>query len=594
LAAINFGIDRTKIYPIIWAIMSIFLLLFIAQFSRNYQYFVDSPASDSVFIDLTRGYQSLSDFADDPVVLWFWRSTSGDPQADSLLKKLHMRRNFYLSAVLRWEAREAADYDIKVSKLNLATHLDSAAVENFLSFLSLALMRRDPRHIQTALFLPVLSDFRNQLFAMTNLIILAFAAAFLWGVIYVIVKIVYYLPALGHQIWPRFHFRFADIIKVLVLLIPIIVLRNPYLIFVCYAFLLMLVMTTREKNWLRLDIIILLFIFVVSLPINNFIVFLKENNQSHKIYELLTYDTAINAQEIQDIDQEFLAYGLKQQGNIEKAMELYENLFYGGKRDIAIVNNLANIYAAYDETALAESLYNMAIYIQDRGEPYFNLGLLKLRNIEYSESSRYMEEARRRGLTSMYENFIDITPDNNDLYKHVLAEKLESNGFVKTAYIIPLLLILIMSFIPFKLSPPFFCSSCARPICKDCLREIDQEIICTECFTKFKSTKKDEMEQALRRTVGRRRRATKKIILYALNIIIPGAGLIYIRKHLVGSILVSLVLLGYIPLFSPQIFVRPTGWIILPLGSVFFVFAAMIAIISYIISFTIIKEHHAH
>lgn len=574
--------------------MSIFLLLFIAQFSTNYQYFIDSPTSDSVFINLTRGYQSISEFADDPVVLWYWRSTSGDPQADSLLKKLHMRRNFHLSAVLRWEAKEATDYETKISKLNLATHLDSAAAENFLSFISLAFMRRDLRHIRTALFLPVFTDFRNQLLIMTNLIILVFATVFLWGVIYVIVKIIYYLPVLGHQIWPRFHFHFADILKVLILLIPIIVLRDAYLIFVCYAFLLMLVMSTREKNWLRLDIILLLLIFVLSLPINNFIVFLKENNKSHQIYELVTYDTAINVQQMEDIDREFLAYGLKQQGEIEEAMEIYENLYYSGNRNLAIVNNLANIYAEYDEPALAESLYNMVMLIQDRGEIYFNMGLLKLKNIEYSESSRYMEEARRRGFASPHENFIDIAPDNNDLYKFVLAENLESDGLVKVAYIIPLILILVMSFIPFKLSPPFFCSSCGRAVCKDCLKEVDQETLCQECFTRFKSTKKDEAEQALRRTVGRNRRITKKIILYALNIIIPGAGLIYIKKHLVGSILVCLVLLCYIPLFSPQILITPTGWITLPLGSIAFVFAAIIAIISYIISFLIIREDHAH
>lgn len=573
--------------------MSIFLLLFIAQFSSNYQHFVDSPLSDSIFMDLTRGYRDISEFADDPVVLWFWRSNSGDSRADSLLKKQYMKRNFHLAAVLRWEAKEASDYETQVSKLHLATHLDSAAVENFLSFISLAIKRRNFGHLRTALFLPVFSDFRNQLLAMTNLIILAFATAFLWGVIYVIVKIVYYLPALAHQIWPRFHFRFSDILKVLILLIPIIMLRNPYLIFVSYAFLLMLVMTKREKNWLRLDLVILLLIFVLSLPINNFVVFLKENNQSHKIYELVTYDTMIETEDMLGIDESFMAYALKQQGKIEEAMDHYEKLYYSGKRDVAIVNNLANIYAAYDEPVLAESLYNIAIMLEDRGEPYFNMGLLKLKNIEYSESSRYMEEARRRGFTTPHKNPVDITPDNNDLYRYVLAEKLESNGLVKTSYIIPLILILIISFIPFKLSPPFFCGSCGRAICKDCFKEVDAETICQECFTKFKSTKKDEIEQNLRRAVGRNRRITKKIILYALNIIIPGAGLLYIRKHLIGSIFICFVLFGYIPLFSSHIFVKPAGWITLPLGPVIFTIAAVIAIISYIISFAIIREHHA-
>lgn len=573
--------------------MMIVLLFFVSQFSVNYQYFLDSPASDSVFVGLTRGDYTISDFADDPVALWFWRSNSGDAQADSLLKKNHMRRNFYLSAVLRWEAKETSDDETKVKKLYLATHLDSAAAENFLSFMSLAITRRDFRHIKTAFSLPVFSDFRNQLFAITNLIIWVFAIAFLWGIVYVLVKTVYYLPALGHQLWPRKHVPFIDIFKVLILLIPIIVLRNLYLIYICYTFLLMLVMTKREKNWLRLNLVSLLLIFVLSLPVNNFIIFLKENNHSYQMYELVTYDTAINVQEIDGLDKEFLAYGLKQQGKLEQALSVYEDRFYGGVRDVAVINNLANIYSLYDETALAESLYNLAMSTKNRGEPYFNMGLLKLKNIEYLESSGYMEEARRRGFSSPHKNPVDIKPNNSDLYKHILAEELEINGFVKTIYIIPLIIILIISFLPFRLPPPFYCTSCSRPICKDCLKEVDGETICQNCFTRFKSTKKAEIEQDLRRSIGRNRKRIKRIILYALNIVLPGAGLIYIRKHLTGMILVCLVLLGYIPLFLPHIFVKPTGWITLPLGSIVFAFAGTIAIVCYIISFSIIKEHHA-
>jgi hypothetical protein len=589
----NSGIDRKQICLIIWALMLFLLLFFVSQFSTEYQHFVDSPASDSIFVSLTRGDYAISEFADNPVVLWFWRSNSGDAQADSLLAKNHMRRNFYLSAVLRWEAKQTSDYETKVNKLHLATHFDSAAAENFLSFISLAIMRRDLRHIKTAFFLPIFSDFRNQLFAMTNLIILAIAIAFLSGIVFVLVKIVYYLPALSHQVWPRKHVPFMDIFKVLILLIPVIVLRNLYLIYVCYAFLLMFIMTKREKNWLRLNLISLVLIFILSLPINNFIIFLKENSHSNQIYQLVTYDTAIKVMEIERIDEEFLAYGLKQQGNLEQALSIYEDRFYGGARNVAVINNLANIYCLYGETALAESLYNLAILASDRGEPYFNMGLLKLKNIEYSESSKYMKEARRKGFSSPQKNPVDIKPDNVDFYKHVLAEELETEGLIRTTHIIPLIIIMIMSFLPFGLRPPFYCNSCRRPICKDCLKEVDGETICQDCFTRFKSTKKTEIEQDLRRTVGRNRKRIKRIILYALNMIVPGAGLIYIRKHLTGMILVCLVLLGYIPLFLPHIFLKPMGWITLPLGSIVFAFAGIIAIICYVISFYMIKEHHA-
>lgn len=204
-----------------------------------------------------------------------------------------------------------------------------------------------------------------------------------------------------------------------------------------------------------------------------------------------------------------------------------------------------------------------------------------------------MKEARRKGFSSSQKNPVDIKPNNVDFYKHVLAEELEIDGLVSTTHIIPLIIIMIISFLPFGLRPPFYCNSCGRPICKDCLKEIDGETICQDCFTRFKSTKKTEIEQDLRRTVGRNRKRIKRIILYALNIIIPGAGLIYIRKHLTGMILVCIVLLGYIPLFLPHIFLKPMGWITLPLDSIIFAFAGIIAIICYIVSFYIIKEHHA-
>ncbi|GAI08859.1 unnamed protein product, partial [marine sediment metagenome] len=125
------------------------------------------------------------------------------------------------------------------------------------------------------------------------------------------------------------------------------------------------------------------------------------------------------------------------QGKLEEALSLYEDLYYHGNRDIAVVNNLANIYFLYDETIRAESLYHFAIILNDRGESYFNLGLLKLKNIEYSDYSKYMEEARKRNFSSLRNEPIDIKPTNDDFYKMIFSEKLELNGVVKSTFILP-------------------------------------------------------------------------------------------------------------------------------------------------------------
>ena len=77
-------------------------------------------------------------------------------------------------------------------------------------------------------------------------------------------------------------------------------------------------------------------------------------------------------------------------------------------------------------------------------------------------------------------------------------------------------------------------------------------------------------------------------------VIVPGAGLIYIGKHFAGLVLVGIVMVGYIPVFFPGIFVQPTGWIALPSDALLRFIAIIIAIIAYIVSFTAIKEYHAH
>ncbi len=573
--------------------MLIFILCFVCQFSIQYKDFVDSPKSNSIFNGLKRGSYKLSDFKNDPVVLWMWRSNSNSPEADSFLKKNHLMKNFHLSAVLRWEAKEADDYETKSDKLHLAAHFDSSAIENFISFISLGLKHRAPKQLITAFSLPVLTDFRSQLFIIANLVIFLFTIIFMVGIVYVMVKTIYYLPALSHRISPRIHSRIIDIIKSLILLIPVLILRNLYVIYLCYSVLLIFILSNREKNWLRINIVSLLLMFILSLPINNFVAFLKGNNDSYQLYEVVNYDSSCNLTVANNDNKKFLAYGLKQQGKLEEALSLYEDLYYHGNRDIAVVNNLANIYFLYDETIRAESLYHFAIILNDRGESYFNLGLLKLKNIEYSDYSKYMEEARKRNFSSLRNEPIDIKPTNDDFYKMIFSEKLELNGVVKSTFILPFLIIIFLTFVPIKFSPPFYCTSCGRPICKDCIQQIEDEIMCGNCFTRFKSTKKKEIEDDLRRSVSQSRRKIKNIILYTLNIIVPGAGLIYLKRHLVGIIIVSLVMIGYVPVLFPGNFVRPSGWIVPPFSSIFFFVAIIIAIFSYIISFSLIRRYYA-
>jgi len=567
------------------------ILLLTCQFDASYQSFIDSPRSETIFVGLTQGRYDISDFRNDPVVLWFWRNSANDAQADSLLKRLEIRRNFYLSAVMRWEAK-GADYSTAMNKLGLASHFDPGAIENFLSYVVLAVRKRSLDPIISALSLPVFSDFRSQIFLITNAVILIFLAAFMCGFVYVITKVIYYLPMISHRIDPQSHNRLKGIIGLAILLLPILIFRNLYLIMLTYTMLLLFTLNMRERNWLRLIIFSVIVIFIFSLPMTHFVDFLTKKTRNSSMYEMVFYDVKPRITANSERDKIFLAYAYKQAGDIERAMSLYEDMYYKGHRDIAVVNNLANIYLLYEEEARAETLYHYAMRAESRAEPFFNMGLLRLRNLEYSESSRYMAEARSRDFSSPSSDPVDIMPTAGDFYEVIFSEPLQIFGVVNPLFVFPFVVIFVLTFLPFRFPSPFYCGTCGRPICKKCQEQIEDEIMCKECFTKLKSTENVEMEALLKHSVGSRRRRYRAMIAYLVNVVVPGAGMIYIGRNFVGLVVVFIVMLGYIPLLFARFFIKPAGWLSLSPVPLFALIALVIAFITYLYSFLAMRSTH--
>ncbi len=565
-------------------------LVLYAQFSTGYKEFIRSPQSESIFVNLVRGNKQLSDYADDPVVLWYWRSNTGSAEADSLLGRTNIPRNKYLGAVLRWEAKETSDPRHRFEKMKLAVHFDPVSIENFVSLLTLAIQTRDLRPLTLAFSMPIHSDFSNQVLFISNLLLLLFTAAFLSGFIYIMVKMIYYLPALSHRLIAIKHNPLVDVVKMLIILAPAIMLRNAYLVYLMYGILLIPVLNGREKNWLRVNILGILLLFIASMPANNLFSFLSDYGPEYQYYELVNHDAFREIGASDTREKEIYAYALKKQAKLESAFELYEALYYGGHRNTAVTNNLANIYFEYEEYALAESLYKNAFSHDENPVPYFNLGLLKLHLIEYSESSRYMEEARNRGFSSDSRKPIDLAPTNKDFYRWIMGQELKTEGKINTLLIIPFLILLFMSFAPVKIPPPYYCNSCGRPVCSTCVKEIENDTICEQCFSKFKSTKRQEIEADLRQAVSMNRQRLNNVVRFLLNLIIPGGGLVFMKKHFSGLVCIFLALIGYVPLLMPGIFVKPAGWIVLPFESIFLLSAAVILLASYLISFTMMKE----
>jgi hypothetical protein len=187
---------------------------------------------------------------------------------------------------------------------------------------------------------------------------------------------------------------------------------------------------------------------------------------------------------------------------------------------------------------------------------------------------------------------VDIMPTATDYYEMIFSEPLQLFGVVNPIYVFPFVIIFVLTFLPFRFPSPFYCGTCGRAICKKCQEQIDEEIMCKECFTKLKSTENVEMEALLKHSVGSRRRRYKSLIAYLVNFVIPGAGLVYVGRNFVGLVVVFIVMLGYIPLLFSHFFVKPAGWVSLSTTPVFLLAAVVVALMTYLYSFLAMRSSH--
>jgi hypothetical protein len=184
-------------------------------------------------------------------------------------------------------------------------------------------------------------------------------------------------------------------------------------------------------------------------------------------------------------------------------------------------------------------------------------------------------------------------PATADHYEMILSEPLQLfGGLIGPLFALPLVLIFALTFLPFRFPAPFYCAVCGRSVCKKCQEQIEDEIMCQECFTKLKSTENVEMEALLKHSVGKRKRRAKSIITYLINLAIPGAGLIYIDRNLVGLLVVFIVMLSYTPVLFPDLFIKPAGWVSLSLFPIFVVIAIVVAVLTYLYSFFAIRSSY--
>ncbi len=560
------------------------LLSFICSFNTEYQNFINSPTSDSIFVSLVRDRARIVEYKDNPVVLWFWRSKTNDSNIDTLFKYIPISRNFYLSAVLRWEALEANSFRDRISKLKLAIHFDSLSIENFLSVISLGLTGRDISLIKTAFVLPIFSDFRNQIFLLGNFCLLLLIALFSTGIVYILTKLLYYLPALSHRLDPMKHNQFKGLLGFALLLIPVLVLRNFFLAFFIYGIILVMVFNRGEKNWLRLNIILTLLLSIIIVRYN-FLPFLSGNSRSYQLYQMVYMDSDVRIMPETKEEKKIIAYVLKKQGFYDEAMAVYEDLYYNqGISSVEVINNLANLYMLYDEDDRAEGLY-LKLRNDKRGEPMFNMALLKFKKIEYLAAGEYMEDARKKGYVSGSKEPVDIAPGNEDLYRVIMSEKIAANQLSRNIFLLLLIVFFVVTFIPFRIQAPFYCAICDKPVCLKCAEQMAEGMCCQDCLSKLKATQSAEIESELKNSLGRQWKRAKKILAVILNIIVPGSGLVYKNRNFAGFTIIFFVCIAYAPLLLKSYFVKPAGWISLPLFPIILCIGVFILFFCYLVSF---------
>lgn len=565
------------------------VLLLATTFAQDYRQFLASPRSESVFVGLTRGSMKIENFHHDPVVLWYWRTVADDAQADSLIKRYAFGRNFHLSGVLRWEARDATAPEAALDKLRLGVHLDSVSVENALSLAAAAVRLRRPSVLAEILMLDIGGDFRNQVFFFVNGAILLLGTMLLAAVVFVMAKTARYLPVLSHRMDPFGHTRIRGLLPLIVLLMPALMFRHLYVLLVVYGLLVLLVLSGRERGWLRTTIGLLIVGAIAAFPVRSGIAFLDGSSRTHALYQMIYHDDDPLLQPRSPEEKEVVAYALKQRGRLETALSLYEDLYRNGYRSVGIVNNLANLYAESGENERAATMY-LTLADRGRGEPYFNLGLLRLKMIEYTAAADAMEQARRLGFSSLATDPVDILPKNQEFWGLTMEDATVTRGYVNLLLVIPLLLMFVFSFLPVRLAPPYFCDLCGEPVCAKCQHEAMEEVMCDSCHSKMESTNSEDIEQDLRQVRSRGKRIRTGALSVILNLLVPGAGLIYSGRDFLGLAAAALTSGAFFLLFFRGHFVVPTGWVTTSLTPLVYAISGVLIVVAYIVSFSFLRS----
>ncbi|MEO0226211.1 MAG: hypothetical protein ABIL05_04590, partial [candidate division WOR-3 bacterium] len=309
--------------------MLILIYFTLLTFFQDYQHFVDTRKADQLLVEFGRDTTNYAILENDPVKIWFIRNHFPNEKIESLMVATRpFPRQPEISSVLRYEALRANDYKTKIRKLKQAWQLDPYAFDNFLSLLALSLKLKEKILAQeTLLNLPeIIKDFQVQVLLLTNVILVIYLVLIGLGFLYIAVQLYRYFPLFAHRLGFLNH-GLKDFVGAALLLTPLILFLNIYLLVVIYSVFLLLILNGRARNWLRLFLVLILFSLPLSYPLSIFADFLQRRARTYELYSYLKITYPEPKMKFTRPDELFIAaYSLKKRNLLEGAQALYEDL----------------------------------------------------------------------------------------------------------------------------------------------------------------------------------------------------------------------------------------------------------------------------
>ncbi len=576
--------------------MNLLVLFLCLTFIKDYQHFITSKKSDELLYQFGRDTTNLAILKNDPVKIWFIRNHFPNEAIESLLVVTKaFPRQPSMSAVLRWEAHQARDPQIKLKKIALAKKLDPFAIDNLLYTLLIGIELKDQRLLQNTIAeIPfLLSDFQIQVLLLTNALLLLYFTILGLGFVFVFSQLFKYFPLLVHRLG-FFSHKFKDLTGILVLLSPLIIFFNVYILFIIYSTLLLFVLVYEKRNWLRLTLVLIILSLPLSYPITILSNFLQRQSKTYDLYSYLkiTYPEPII--KFDKPEELFIvAYSFKNQKLIEESRALYENILQQQPRSYESLNNLANINCLFKRFATSESLYLKAISLAPaRGEAHFNLGWCYLKELKFYEASRSIDKAKSLNFTPAIEGTFDIPPQETFFWRSLLMEKATFSPLLGWQLVLPIILLLILTFVIKPFPEPTFCFLCSRAVCKECCQLVGEDIYCNECWSRLSKTKSDKSEQSILDHVQIKRKRWENLKSLILTLILPGLGHYYQGRVIAGSLLGFIPISVYLLFYFNGLIINPPYWTPLSLTKFITVIGLPALIICYIIAFLSIRSRN--